>query len=579
MKGISVHRASIRGILIGIYLLTMIIALVLGLGIYEVMTARERSAQVYLEELETAKTCEDFLKLIISNVDNHSLELNINPKVTTAFEKNRLESNLKVGNILNEWILHNTEIRSVHMMSLDGKLLSASNVTADQQKKGGFINQFSASSLKRINDKTGQMFVGIGSDYVGTEYKKTLYMARRVNGPDQITTLGYIFYFFDYEVLQDKLSGFLERNHFELLLVDQEGHTLNLGDSNELEETYEKYVENQLEEHEKKSWESPYSHAEINSSALGLRLLGNYTVEPKYNNLTHIMIAFCIINLIFLAILTVAVRKIVLTPLEEISNVAKRISEEGTLSARFEVSSTYREGSIIAETLNEMLGKINQLIKDAKERERQKQVLELSVINHQVNPHFLFNTLNSVSLLISVEDKKTALQLVKGLAKYYRACLTQENSMNTIEQELAIMREYIHIVELKNPDLMRLSVEVDQDMYNKKVPRMIMQTLVENSIKYGIKTMDEPLEVSMHIEADYQNNRTILMIRDNGKGMEDEIKEQILQGVSLKNKSGFGLKSTIKRISLIYQIENVNDIIKIDSKIGEYTSIKFYIPW
>ena len=184
-----------------------------------------------------------------------------------------------------------------------------------------------------------------------------------------------------------------------------------------------------------------------------------------------------------------------------------------------------------------------------------------------------------MSFLISVEDKNTALKLVKGLAKYYRACLTQENTMNTVEQELAIMWEYVHITELKNPDLIDLSVEVDTDTHNKKMPRMIMQTLVENSIKYGIKTMDEPLEIKMHVEADYENNRTILTIRDNGKGMEDEIKQNIMQGIRLENKSGFGLKSTIQRISLLYQIQNISEIIEIDSKINEYTIIKFFIPW
>lgn len=557
----------------------MMIALVLGLVIYQNMTSKERSAQIYLKELEITQTCEDFLDLIIDNIDNHSSELTLNSKVTEAFENNKLEDNLEVASILNEWILNNTEVKSIHMMSLNGKILSASNVTIENYKEDTFVSQFSKEILQEIYDKAGQIYIGIGNDYVGDHYGRTLYIARRINSTSHLQAVGYMFYFFDYEMLQEKLSEYLERNNFEMILVDQNEHTLNFGASDTLQKTYKKYLKNQLADSEKESWESDYSYAETKSDSFGLQLMGQYIEKPVEDNLINILIAFCIVNLIFLVMAALAIKNIVVTPLEEISSVAKQISEEGILSTKFKVLNKYREASIIAETLNEMLGKIHRLMREAEERERQRRVLELSVISHQVNPHFLFNTLNSVSLLIAVEDKKTALKLVKSLAKYYRACLSQENNINTVEQELAIMREYVHIIELKNPDLIRMSIDVDENMYNKKMPRMIMQTLVENSIKYGIKTMEEPLEIEMHIKADYENDRTILIIRDNGKGMEEEIKQSILQGVQLKDKSGFGLKSTIKRISLLYQIESVKDIINIDSKLDEYTCIKFFIPW
>lgn len=557
----------------------MIISIVLGLKIYQEMTNKERSVQLYLKELEITHTCEDFLELIIENIDQHSAEITLNSHVIDLLKKETLEQNGMVMDILNDWMIKNTGVKSIHILNLKGESVSASEITSNSMKKKNCSNQFSLHIFENLNDKAGESYIGIANDYVGSEYARTLYMAKRINDKTHLEALGYIFYLLDMDFVQEKLDEYLERNNFEVVLIDKGGNAFNFGASRALYETYTKYMNGQLTGREKKNWEKEYSYAEVKNNELDIRFIGRYIERPKNNNLINVMLAFCIINLIFLTIITVCIRRVVLTPLEQISNVANRISEEGTLSTRFEISSKYREGYIIAGALNKMLDKIKTLIKESNERERQKQVLELSLINHQVNPHFLFNTLNSVSFLISVEDKNTALKLVKGLAKYYRACLTQENTMNTVEQELAIMWEYVHIIELKNPDLIDLSVEVDADTHNKKMPRMIMQTLVENSIKYGIKTMDEPLEIKMHVEADYENNRTILTIRDNGKGMEDEIKQNIMQGIRLENKSGFGLKSTIQRISLLYQIQNISEIIEIDSKINEYTIIKFFIPW
>lgn len=573
------RRGSIRGTLVAIYLLTMLIALTLGLGIYQMITANDRMAKKYLGELEVTNTCEDFLKIIINEVNTDTLELTLNKKVEYALGSDKLENNPVIKRVLSSWVLKNPEVKTVHMLSLSRKLLSESSVSTSKYQESGFRSQFSYEVLQKIDQQEGQVYVGVGSDFTGEDYNKTLYVGRRINSSDTLNKIGYMFYFLDEEVLREYLEPYLKRNKAELVIVDSQGHVMNFGESTQLQTRYSTYRGGGYTPDEMKKWENKYDHAQIESSAIGLTLIGGYIEQTLDSDMINIVIALSFINLIFLLIAIVAIKWMVINPLEKISNKARQISEEGTLSIRFDLDSKYREGNIIAEALNEMLNRIKELITEGEEKERQQRILELSVINHQVNPHFLFNTLNSVSLLIAVEDKKLAQKLVKSLAKYYRVCLTQENNTNTISQEMDIMREYIHIAELKNPNLIRLHLRVDENLYSKKVPRMILQILVENSIKYGIKTIDEPLEIKVDISADYENKKTIILIRDNGKGMEEQIKQDILKGVQLKDKSGFGLKSTIKRISLMYEIEDVNEIIHIESKLNEYTEIVFFIPW
>lgn len=572
------RRVNIRGILIITYVLGMGVALVLGLAIYQKVTAEERMAQNYLEELEMARTTEDLLELMLGKVLDNSLELVLDEKIEERLVKQDLMTDDYLRRVMNDWLIKNTEVHSMHIVDLEGNMLTGCNVSTSLQNKSAFKAQFTKEVLQEIDEKEGQAYMGIGSDYISYDIKPTLYIARRINSVN-LEKIGYMYFFLDVNVLEEKLKDYLERNRFEIVLADRRGHTLYFGEGQKLEETYNAYIKNQLSKEAHKTFESLYHHAEIESERLQLKLIGRRTSQKVDISFINIVIAISFINLIFLCISIFIMKEIVIRPLEEIANHARKITQEENLAIRFKKGHSYHEANLINDALNEMLNKIDELIKEGEEKERVQRVLELSVINHRVNPHFLFNTLNSVNVLIAVEDKATAVKLIKSLAKYYRACLSQENDVNTIAQELTIMKEYVHITQLKNPDLIRTKIWVDENLYSKKIPRMILQTLVENCIKYGIKTMEEPLEIEISIKADAERRCTILSVKDNGRGMEEGIRLNILQGSRLEGKSGFGLRATVKRISLMYQIENVTDILEISSKLEEYTEVKLYIPW
>lgn len=555
------------------------IALILGLAIYQKVTAEERIAQNYLEELEMARTTEDLLELIISKVLDNSLELVLDEEIEKRLEKQDLTTDDYLMKAMNDWLIKNTQVHSVHIIDAVGNSLTGCNVSSSRQDKLAFEAQFTEDVLQEIDQREGQAYIGIGSDYINPDTKTTLYIARRINSAD-LRKIGYMYFFLDINVLEEKLNSYLERNRFEIVLEDMKGRTLYFGVGKKLEKTYNAYITNQLSKDERKAFENLYHHAEIESEELQLKLVGKRT-SPKIDiSFINIVIAISFINLIFLCVSICIMKKIVIMPLEEIANNVRKITQEENLSIRFNRGHSYHEANLINEALNEMLNKIDKLMKESEEKERLQRGLELAVINYRVNPHFLFNTLNSVNVLIAVEEKATAVKLVKGLAKYYRACLAQESDANnTISQELVIMQEYIHITQLKNPNLIRSKIEVDERLYSKKIPRMILQTLVENCIKYGVKDMDEPLEIEVSIQADTERRRTILSVKDNGRGMEESIRLKILEGSQLEGKSGFGLRAAAKRISLMYQIENTTDILEISSKLGEYTEITLYIPW
>ena len=554
------------------------ISLILGLTIYQKVTAEERIAQSYIEELEMAKTTENLLGLILEKIMDNSLTLALDEKIEELLETNSLGEEDYLKPVVDHWLMKNTEIDSVHLMDLERNLFTSARISTTNHNEEAFKAQFTEADLRKIDEKEGQAYIGIGKDFINQNSEKTLYIARKINSVD-LRKIGYLYIFLDRSVLEEKLKDYLDRNHFTILLADIKGNTLYFVEGKALDKLYTDYMTHELDKKERRAFESLFHHAEIESKMLQLKLIGERTSSKIDVDLINIIVAISFINLIFLGIGILVMKEIVIDPLEKIASNAKQITNEGSLAIRFDTNQSYREANLINETLNEMLNRIDELIEEAKEKERVQRMLELSVINHQVNPHFLFNTLNSVNVLITVEDKVTASQLVKSLAKYYRACLSQESDANTIDQELAIMNEYVHITMLKNPDLIRTKVCVEEGLYNKKIPRMILQTLVENSIKYGIKTIEEPLEIEISIRGDYKGKCTILSVRDNGNGMTEEIKWHILERGPLEGKSGFGLSAAVKRISLMYEGLDIKDILEIDSKLNEYTKITLYIPW
>jgi len=278
-----------------------------------------------------------------------------------------------------------------------------------------------------------------------------------------------------------------------------------------------------------------------------------------------------IIIIEFTIIASIVLKKRVIGPLETIAQRAREIAVKGNLEIQFPNEKYYSEADDISKALNEMMTQIRSLLKDVESREKKQRQLELSVINHQIKPHFLYNTLNAASILISVEEKETANQLIQTLASYYRACLNRGSDIITLENELKIVRDYIKIVLIRNPNILNFSCDIDDTLLNLQIPKMTLQTLVENSIKYGIKVMGQPINIS--VKARWQDEIAEIIVEDDGVGMSKDIIDRVMKGEQLEAKSGFGLKSVLNRLALLYDDKEIKDLMEIQSEPNQYTRI------
>lgn len=572
------RNESIRTVLVIAYIVVMSASLIMGLGIYRSITASNRQGKIYIEKLQDTKSFKYMFDLSTHKTIDNSKEIALNKRLNDILSNGFRLSDEEIGRFIDTWLINNTEVSSIHIISPRGEVLTKSRVSASGFDDKGFIEQFSEETFSTIDELSGDIYFGIADDLMDPERHKNLFVARRLNALSDMRRIGYIFIFFDKQSLLEPIQEFVKSKGFEIALADDEGNYINIYNGITLGEMNAAYIKGSIGERRRIEWTQDFHHVTLMDEMMGLHIIADMKYTTADDNITNIVIAILLIDLLFLFIGTMVIKRAVVQPLEKISSKAKRITEETDLSIRFDDVSGYAEAGVIAKVLNEMLDKINGLIKENREKEKQQRLLELSVVNHQVNPHFLFNTLNSVNVLIAMEDKKTALKLVASLARYYRACLSQEETINTVEQEIKVTKEYITIMQLKSPGLINADFHIDERLYSHKIPGMILQTLVENCLKYGIRTMEEPMQLDITIKKEIEKARMAIIVRDNGKGMEPEVCEKLLSEEKLKGKSGFGLRGTVKRIRLMYNIKAISDILKIDSKPNEYTEITIYIP-
>jgi len=191
---------------------------------------------------------------------------------------------------------------------------------------------------------------------------------------------------------------------------------------------------------------------------------------------------------------------------------------------------------------------------------RLKMKAELEALQAKINPHFLFNALNSIASLIS-ENPKAAESTVEKLSELFRYTLKDANkSTVTIGEELEIVRTYLEIEKVRFGDRLQYTINYDGSVLDLRVPALIIQPLVENSIKHGIANTIQGGSILIDVRKNETTCR--IMVQDNGKGFQADTRE-----------NGFGLRSIQERLNYMYNDKATLEIIR-----GNPTQIIITLP-
>lgn len=260
-------------------------------------------------------------------------------------------------------------------------------------------------------------------------------------------------------------------------------------------------------------------------------------------------------------------------PIERLSKRAEQFDDSG-FDKEIEEEGTY-EVRQLAESFNQMRKRIKQLMMKAVQKEQEYWDMQMKLLQSQINPHFLYNTLDSIIWMIESKRYEGAVKMVTALAGFFRISLNKGEDFITVEKELLHVKNYMEIQGIRFEDKFSFDVEIEENIKKYICPKLIVQPLAENAVYHGMESMYGDGEI--HISAREENSKICITVFDNGEGMSDEQIKQIMaqKVISSRRGSGIGVRNVDRRIKHCFG-EKYG--ITIESEMDEGTVVKIWIP-
>ena len=220
---------------------------------------------------------------------------------------------------------------------------------------------------------------------------------------------------------------------------------------------------------------------------------------------------------------------------------------------------------------------IEALMKEIIQQQTERRKSELDALQSQINPHFLYNTLESITWMIEAQRNKEAVVMISELAKLLRVSLSRGKTIISIGDELQHSRSYMNIQRVRYKERFKVEFLIDEEIKNYCIVKLVIQPLLENAIYYGVGNMDEDDDGQILIRGEKKGEDIYINIEDNGMGMPEDIRSNILTDNSKvpKHGSGVGVINVHSRISLMFGPEYG---LEVYSELDEGTKVVIHIP-
>lgn len=284
-----------------------------------------------------------------------------------------------------------------------------------------------------------------------------------------------------------------------------------------------------------------------------------------------IMVVVIIINAILITRLTAEI----IRPLKSLKMAADEVSNGNFNIEPLDVESMDEIG-VVTKTFNQMVVSIQQYIekmRESAETEKELREKELKMETHlkdaqlkylqaQINPHFLFNTLNAGAQLAMMEGADRTYKYVQIMAEFFRYNVKKGSKIVTLREELELVDNYIYILNVRFSGEIHYEKNVDESVLNVEMPSMILQPIVENCVNHGIREMMGEGRIKM--KAYRVDNAVCISVEDNGKGMDEATVERLKSGKPFdsenKSSAGIGMDNVMARLKLFVGSDDVMDI-------------------
>lgn len=408
--------------------------------------------------------------------------------------------------------------------------------------------------------------------------------------------LGYMIVDMDFQKMNELISVNSETKNLQFMVADEMGNIIFSDKEEEVNGTLPKEVCEKLETSKTFQFTKDgegYFCVHEKSDSTGWELLGIIPLKVMARPAANLLKILCFVVLPLFVLITVVlsdrIAKKIKEPLEEIVEQTEKV--DINQPQPFHVTDSVAEVEHLANKFTEMIERINQLVRLVYVAEMRKKDAQIEALISQINPHFLYNTLQLIKTEAAMGEPREVSATVNCLSRFLRYTINNQEYYVPLREELAHIGYYMEIYKKRFPDKYVLEIEADDRAGEFMVPKLILQPFVENAIKHGLRQkegtgiirvraelMENPEEelkkdIKEDIKADIKED-LLLCIEDNGVGMDEEDAEKLLKSIELPLKDGeshVGLRNVNERIRL--SAKEGYGIIRIESRKNEYFKV------
>ena len=268
----------------------------------------------------------------------------------------------------------------------------------------------------------------------------------------------------------------------------------------------------------------------------------------------------------------VAISKNITRTIDELYGRVKSV-DAGELVPLEPVKAEDEKLQALSNSFEEMIGRLSSQLELNKEEAKKIRSMELMLLQAQINPHFLYNTLDTIIWLVETDKKEEAVEMVSSLSNFFRSSLSKGRDVINLAEEEVHVKSYLEIQQVRYKDKLTYEVDFSDSIKKYLVPKLTLQPLVENALYHGIKLKRGIGNIK--IKGELIDDKIVLSVEDTGIGMDDEELIRVKESLEVEHSAGFGMAAVYKRLKLMFGALVSFDI---TSKKNEGTKILICIP-
>lgn len=590
IRNLSVQVSIKRRIFLSYVIVLFITVMILGLF----------SNRIFSQAIITKATGDSVRELalvdrsigvLIDNVENYTRIVAIDTNLQTALRKridgagpsgslSDVEFLATLSHVLSNIAAPNTYIAAANIMTMDRRFTEAGDVV-DPTSIGAFDEAY-LDKVLRMQTPVWTNLIRVKLRTSGDE--DAFAVAKTIIDFESGRSLGIVFLYLKEKDIQSIYQNDNAERSVDYYIVDPEGMVLSSNNKSLLYGNIGAVNPENAEWAARTLQDGTYIDTfngrrmlttVLSAEKTGWRLvrvvpLDEITVETRrINLLIFILGLICLLGSFFASYL---LSHTITKPILKLVGIMRHIT-----TGRMDLRADFKgddEIALLGDGLNQMMNQLEVLVARTVEEQKARREYEFRLLQSQIKPHFLYNTIETIMSFIRLDMKENALVTAKYLARFYRISLSQGKDIITIGDEMQLTESYLQIQKLRYNEYMDFEIDVEERLLEHYVPKLTLQPLVENAIYHGLKPRGD--KGYLRIEGRLDAGRVLLTVTDNGVGMTaDTIRKVLDKQEGDPVKEGFGLISIRERIQLMYGPEYG---LSIESEPGSYTKVTVQLP-